>query len=48
MEPQISMKRWNARSVLPPKKPWIAPVITPSTVPMAVSASANSTETRKP
>ncbi len=21
--PQISMKRWNARSVLPPKKPWI-------------------------
>ena len=30
MEPQISMKRWNARSVLPPKKPWIAPVTTPS------------------
>jgi predicted trehalose synthase len=25
MEPQISMKRWNARSVLPPKKPWMAP-----------------------
>ena len=26
IEPQISMKRWKARSVLPAKKPWIAPV----------------------
>jgi len=48
MEPQISMKRWKARSVLPPKKPWIAPVRMPSTVPMKVSARPNSTLTRKP
>ncbi len=48
IEPQISMKRWNARSVLPPKKPWMAPATTPSSTPVTVSASANSTLTRKP
>jgi predicted trehalose synthase len=48
IEPQISMKRWNSRSTLPPKNPWIAPVTTPSTTPVKVSASANSTLTRKP
>lgn len=48
MEPQISMKRWNARSTLPPKKPWIAPVSTPSSTPVTVSARPNSTLTRKP
>ena len=48
MEPQISMKRWKARSVVPPKKPWMAPVTTPNSTPVKVSASANSTLTRKP
>ena len=48
MEPQISIKRWKAKSVLPPKKPCTAPASTPSTTPTAVSARANQALTRKP
>ena len=48
MEPQISMKRWKARSVLPPKKPCTAPAATPSATPTTVRAMPNNTLTRKP
>ena len=48
IEPHTSMKRWKARSVLPPKKPCTAPAATPRITPTVVSASANSTLTRKP
>ena len=48
IEPQISMKRWNARSVFPPKKPCTAPARTPSTTPVKVRANASSTLTRNP
>jgi hypothetical protein len=43
--PQISMKRCNARSVLPPKKPCTAPASTPSSTPVTGQRQANSTLT---
>ena len=48
IDDQISRKRWNTRSTRPPKKPCVAPAVTPMIEEKMVSSSPNSTEMRKP
>src|SRR4051812_19569984 len=43
-----SMTRWNSRSTMPPKYPWMPPAAMPMIEEMMVRLRPNSTEMRKP